>query len=155
MSPKRSFLVAIYLLAFLVRLAWILKVQHPLHAVYSDMAGYVDRAEQLLWGLPSGEPRLLAIYPWGAHVLYAAEFAIVGRHAEIPIAVVHAALGAVPAPCMAILAARILASARAGVVAGVLVAFGYPQVAFAAFFLSEPSWTGAEVPALSAHRGMR
>ena len=157
MRPSRLTLGAVFLLAFAVRVVWILGFQHPLHAIYSDMAGYVDRAERLLWNVPMSEPRILAIYPWGAHALYAAEFALVGRHGEVPLGLAHAFVGAIPAPCMVLLSSRIVPSRRIAALVGVLVAFWFPQVAFAGFFLSEhwyaaaialqSVWTTSSVPA--------
>jgi hypothetical protein len=136
-------LVLTFLVAFGVRLAWLLLVQNPLHVIYSDMQMYVERAEELMWHLPTPEPRLLAIYPWGTHTLMALEFIVLGRHAELPIALFHAFLGAIPAPCMAVVTSRILRSDAAGAIVGLLVAFWYPQVAFAAFFMSEPWYSAA------------
>jgi hypothetical protein len=144
MRTPRSTLVGTFALAFCVRLAWLLEVQHPMRAVYSDMAGYVDRAEQLMWHLPSPDPRILAIYPWGTHALMAAEFLLLGRHGEVAIAVAHALVGAVPAPCMAALSMRLVPSRPVAALTGVLVALWYPQVAFAGFFLSE-HWFAAAI----------
>jgi hypothetical protein len=142
MRIPRSTLIGTFVLAFGVRLAWILAVQHPIHAIYSDMGGYVDRAEQLMWGIPTPDPRVLAIYPWGTHALMALEFSLFGRHAEVTIAVIHALLGAIPAPCMAALSIRLVPSRAIAALVGVLVALWYPQVAFVGFFLSEP-WFAA------------
>jgi hypothetical protein len=144
MRTPRSTLVGTFALAFFVRLAWILGIQHPMRAVYSDMYGYVDRAEQLMWHLASPDPRLLAIYPWGTHALMAAEFLLLGRHAQGAIAVAHALVGAVPAPCMAALSMRLVPSRAVATLTGVLVALWYPQVAFAGFFLSE-HWFAAAI----------
>jgi hypothetical protein len=136
-------IVLTFLVAFGVRLAWLLLVQNPLHVVYSDMHMYVDRAEELMWHLPTADPRLLAIYPWGTHALLALEFTVLGRHAELPIALFHAFLGAIPAPCMAVVTSHIVRSDAVAATVGLLVAFWYPQVAFTAFFLSEPWFSAA------------
>ena len=49
--------------AFVVRLAWALRVQSPLTAVYSDMGGYVDRAEWLIAGTIPSNRGALTFYP--------------------------------------------------------------------------------------------
>src|SRR5277367_2413230 len=85
--------VAVFLLAFAVRLAWLLRVQSPLDAVYSDMQGYVERAEGLLAGKTPAEPRILTMFPPGTHCIVALEFLVLGRHARTAIAVVHALVG--------------------------------------------------------------
>jgi hypothetical protein len=138
-------MIGVFALAFGVRLAWILEVQHPLDAIYSDMGGYVERAERLLFHMPLPvDPRVLTIYPWGAHVLMALEFQVVGRHAVTAIAVAHAIIGAVPAPCMVALSLRLVPSRAVALLVGVIVALWYPQVAFAGFFLSE-MWFSAAI----------
>ncbi len=144
MRTPRSILLGTFVLAFVVRLAWFVEVQHPLHAIYSDMFGYVDWAEQLMWHIPTPDPRVLVIYPWGAHALTALEFLLVGRHAELPLAMAHAFVGAIPAPCLAALSMRLVPSRAVAALTGVLVALWYPQVAFAGFFLSE-HWFSAAI----------
>ncbi|MGH7436476.1 MAG: hypothetical protein ACRENE_12455, partial [Polyangiaceae bacterium] len=138
-----STLLFTFLVAFGVRLAWMLLVQNPLSVIYSDMGTYVERAEELMWHLSTPDPRVLAIYPWGTHTLMALEFTVLGRHAELPLAVTHAFIGAIPAPCMVVVTSRIVRSDAVAAVVGFLVAFWYPQVAFAAFFLSEPWYSAA------------
>ncbi len=145
----RSVLLGVFVLAFAVRLAWILRVQHPLDAVYSDMDGYVNRAEGLLAGKTPAEPRILALYPWGTHAILALEFWLFGRKARVAIAVVHALVGAVPAPAMAALSLRLIPSLVAAALVGTLVALWYPQVCFAGFFLSEV-WFSAAIAAQAA-----
>lgn len=131
-------------LAFAVRLLWILRVQSPHDAVYSDMAGYVERAEELI-GLrpPNPEPRMLAFWPWGAHVLYAAEFALLGRNSTIGLAIVHALVGAIPPACVVLVTARAVPSRLAGGLAGTVAALWHPQITYAAFFMSELWFTAA------------
>ena len=122
-------------------------MQSPLDAVYSDMGGYVDRAESLLAHRTPADPRVLSIYPPGTHTILALEFLALGRHSRQAIAVVHALVGAVAAPCMAVLALRLVPSLGVAALVGTLVALWYPHVAFAGFFLSEV-WFSA---AISVH----
>jgi hypothetical protein len=159
--PGRRGVAAIFLgifaLAFTVRVLWILTVQSPLDAVYSDMAGYVDRAEQLLEGRVPPDLRLSTIFPPGAHTLVAAEFWAFGRNARNAIAVVHALVGALAAPFMFLLARQLTPSLLAATLAGVLVAVWYPHVSFGGFFSTE-IWFSAAIAVqawLATHRWKR
>jgi hypothetical protein len=149
MRTPRLLLIGVFVLALAVRLVWLLHVQHPLDAVYSDMGGYVDRADGLLAHKTPSEPRVLTIYPWGAHALLALEFLVLGRHARVALAIAAAFVGAVPAPCMAALSARLVPSRPVAAMVGVLVALWPPQVAFTGFFLSE-IWFAAAIAGQAA-----
>jgi len=142
-------LVAVYALAFLLRFEWLIHVQHPLDAVYSDAGGYVERADWLLAHHTPADPRVLTIYPWGGHALLALQFLVVGRNARVGIAVAAALVGAIPAPCLAYLSLRIMPSRLIAALVGVLVAVWSPQIAFAGFFLSE-IWFSAAIAAHAA-----
>jgi hypothetical protein len=128
---------AAFVVAFVVRLVWILRVQSPFDAVYSDMGGYVARADELLAHRMPPDPRLLTMYPFGTHYLLALEFLVFGREARLAIAIVHALVGAVPAACAPVLMVRLVPRRWAAVLAAALVALWYPQIAFAGFFSSE------------------
>src|SRR4051812_21492061 len=95
-----------FAVAFAVRLYWATRVQGPLDAIYSDMAGYVFRADLLLAGTTPRESRILTLWPWGTHFLLAGEFALLGRKSAVAIGACHAFVGAVVAPCAAALTAR-------------------------------------------------
>jgi 4-amino-4-deoxy-L-arabinose transferase-like glycosyltransferase len=59
-----------------LRLVWVLVLHPPFEHVYSDMAGYVDRATKLV---ETGElERYDAFYPPGVHLLLAVPLAIFG-----------------------------------------------------------------------------
>jgi hypothetical protein len=126
-----------FVVAFAVRAYWTLRVQSPLTAVYSDMGGYVSRAEALLAGTTPAEPRILLMWPWGTHAIVALELAMFGRRDAFTIGLLHAFAGAVAAPCAALLTARFVPSRLAVVVAGLLVAVWHPHVTFSGFFSSE------------------
>jgi hypothetical protein len=133
-----------FVLAFSVRLAWIFKVQSPFDSIYSDMSGYVDRAERLLWNLPIADPRMLTFYPPGTHGLLALEFYLLGRHSRTAISIVHALVGAVPAACAPALTARLVPSRSAAALVGVIVALWQPQIWCVGFFSSE-IWFSAAI----------
>jgi hypothetical protein len=124
-------------LAFAVRYYWLVRVQSPLTAVYSDMGGYVTRAERLL-GIPyHGDPRTLAFYPWGAHALFALEFFAVGRYSAMGIAWVHAVMGALTVTATTLLAAKVTPRPLPVTVVGFAAALWQPQIQSIAFFMSE------------------
>ena len=136
-GTSRAITFAVFVLAFAVRFAWALRVQSPLTAVYSDMGGYVERAQWLLAGTIPAKVGALTFYPWGAHCFIALELAVFGPDAPVAIAVVHALVGAVPAACVVPLTLRLVPVPAAAACAGVLVAFWQPQVVYVGFFLSE------------------
>jgi hypothetical protein len=129
--------LAVFAVAFAVRAYWVLRVQGPLDAVWSDMAGYVTRADLLLAGKVPGEPRILAMWPWGTHTLLAGEFLLFGRTSATGIGLCHAAVGALAAPCASMLTARFVAGRLAPALAGVVVAFWHPHVIYSGYFSSE------------------
>jgi hypothetical protein len=138
-GPRGLFLVAldVFVLAFAVRLWWVFSVQSPFDAIYSDMGGYVDRAQLLLAHKTPADPRVLTLYPPGTHSLLALEFFALGRESRTAIGIAHALIGAIPAPCLAILTVSLIPSRFAAGVVGTLVALWYPQVSFTAYFSSE------------------
>ena len=85
--PSRATVAAIlvFAVAYALRMAWVTYVQSPFDAVFSDMAGYANRALQVAHGdgeLYPSEPGAETIAPWdahcpvyspGAHYVYAAE----------------------------------------------------------------------------------
>ncbi len=141
----RRLVSAVYLVAFAVRFAWVLLVQSPRGAVYSDMAGYVGRAEALVWGPPLVDPRMEAFYPFGTHWLIAGELAIFGRDSAVGVAFVHALVGAIPPACVVWLVARLdrARSRSLAVAAGLFAALWPPQIVYAGYFLSEIWFTAA------------
>ena len=145
-APSGVFGIALasFVVAFAVRLYWVLHVQSPLDAEYSDMGGYVARAEGLLARFVPEDPRLLTVYPFGTHGILALEFLTLGRHSGRAIAVAHALVGAVPAACIPFLMVRLVPRRWAAALAGGLVALWYPQVCFTGFFLSE-IWFSAAI----------
>lgn len=136
--------LASFVVAFVARAYWVLRVQSPLNAVYSDMGGYVSRAEMLLAGKTPGEPRILALWPWGTHAIVALEFAIFGRQGATGIALTHAFVGALCAPAAALITARFVKSRAAVALAGFGVALWHPHLIFSGYFSSE-IWFSATI----------
>jgi hypothetical protein len=148
-TPARKGVEAIawaaFFLAFGVRLAWVLAVQSPHGAIYSDMAGYVTRANELLAGQTSGDPRMLAFYPWGTHVILAGLFSLFGKTSLVGIGVVQSLVGAIPAPFCALAVARLVPGRIAAAVCGFGMALWHPHITYSAFFMSEVWFTTAIV----------
>lgn len=136
--------VLAFVVAFAVRLIWILEVQSPHAAVYSDMAGYLARADEVLGLAPVTDPRIHAFYPFGTHYLVAGELALCGRDSTFGIAIVHALVGAIPPTVVALLGRRLCPSRAIVLLASMLAAVWQPQVVYAAFFMSE-LWFSAAV----------
>jgi hypothetical protein len=130
-------LIAVFLVAFAVRLLWAETVQSPFDSIYSDMQGYVSRADDLLAGRIPGDPRILSIYPPGTHTIIAGEFWLFGRNSRHAIAVVHALVDALPATLAAAITLQLVSSVGAAAVAGLAVALWYPHACFVGFFSSE------------------
>jgi hypothetical protein len=130
--------LSVFALAVGVRLWWLFAVMSPFDSIQSDMAGYVDRAERLLWHIPlPADPRVMTLFPPGRHWILAAEFWVLGRHSRTAFAIWYALLGAVPAPCIAALTWRFVPSLWAAGLVGAIVALWFPQVAFTSFFSTE------------------
>jgi Dolichyl-phosphate-mannose-protein mannosyltransferase len=129
--------LVVFAVAFVVRAWWAIRVQRPIDGVWSDMGGYVLRAELLLSGQMPAEPRMLVMWPWGTHALVAGEIALFGRRSILGIGLCHAAVGALAAPCAAALTARFTRSRAAALVGGLAVALWHPHVVYSGFFSSE------------------
>lgn len=114
-----------------------MRVQNPLSALYSDMLGYHQRAIDVLDGVTRGDPRVYAFFPWGAHVLTAAELGLVGRTNMIGVAVIHSLLGTIPAMCVVYLTGRVVKSRWVLLAAGFAAAVWQPSVVHSGFFMSE------------------
>jgi hypothetical protein len=124
-------------LALAVRLYWVFRVQSPYAAIYSDMGGYVERANNLLNGIATSYPRLSALYPYGAHYFYAGEFAILGFHRQHLVSIAQAVLCASPTYFFVLFASRFFARAWAPGLLGVVFALWQPVVWCTGYFLSE------------------
>jgi hypothetical protein len=124
-------------LAIVVRLYWVFKVQSPYDAIYSDMGGYVERAKDLMSHAPSAYPRIRAFYPYGAHYVYAAEFWLCGFENKTVVCVLQALLCASPTYFFVLFCTRFFKSAWGPGLLGLLFAVWQPIVWCVGFFMSE------------------
>jgi 4-amino-4-deoxy-L-arabinose transferase-like glycosyltransferase len=118
-----------------LRVTWLF-VHPALDFVYSDMEGYVQRAQRLVSGPPPG--RFDAFYPPGAHVLVAMPLEIfgTGRTGLWAAAVLWCALS-IAIPFLAwVLARQLLTPAAAAITAG-LCAVWPLYITYGAYFTSE------------------
>ncbi|WP_319455803.1 MULTISPECIES: ArnT family glycosyltransferase [unclassified Mycobacterium] len=127
-------IVAIVLGAVL-RVVWILVIHHPQGSVYSDMKGYVTRAERLASGGPLGPND--AFYPPGTQLLLALPIKIVGIEAGLwAAAVLWCAMSTAVVWLAWRLARDLLTPAAAGLTA--VMCAGSPLfISYGGFFTSE------------------
>jgi 4-amino-4-deoxy-L-arabinose transferase-like glycosyltransferase len=123
------------------RFIWVLVVHQPFDYVFSDMAGYVARA-QLLVETGSLE-RFDAFYPPGVHLLLAGVFRIFGiRQGGVWAAAVLWATLSSLAPFFMWRLARLLLTPTAAALTAIFTAFWPLHATSAGYFLSEtPSLT--------------
>jgi hypothetical protein len=121
-----------FVVALAVRATWLLVYQRPADGVFSDMAGYVARAQALLQGHDDE-----TCFPPGTHWFYAAQMALWGPDGLGAMGWAQVVLGASLAPLSVLLARRVSGSVVAAAVVGGLVALWHPLVTFGGYFSSE------------------
>jgi 4-amino-4-deoxy-L-arabinose transferase-like glycosyltransferase len=118
------------------REAWGVVAHPAMDYVYSDMAGYVDRARRLVEGAPLS--RFDTLFAPGTHLLLALPLWLFGSgHAGLLVASMLWAAMSAATPFLAWRVARHLLSPAAAAVATVLVAASPLAVAYSGFFTSE------------------
>jgi hypothetical protein len=159
--------LGVFAVALTARLLWVSFVDNPYDNVFSDMAGYINRAMQVAYGAANPLPidgdkhvsdaHAIAaaaagvdpwsancpLYPPGAHLVYAAEMKVVGWTHHAALLVINCACGALVAPCAMLLALRVVRRLGLAVTIGVFMALWYPLLAFCGFFSSEQPYAGA------------
>lgn len=143
---RHDLLIAVTLLALAVRLVWNLKVHPPSEYVYSDMGGYVGRADRLLADPLARRPDE-AFFPFGAHYLLAAVKAVFGKGNTAATAIYQAVIGALAVTFMTAMSQRLsgyAGRARGALrsrwipgVVGLVGALYYPLVSYGGYHLSE------------------
>lgn len=159
-------LILVTLAALVVRLVWNLAIHNPVDHAYSDMGGYLARADEMLtrpW-LPSKKapwpglhadaitawlaPRLfgpklphLTLYPYGTHALLAGVKLAFGLKNRIAIGASFAALGALAVAYSYATAARFTKSRGARRAVAVILIGYYPWISLGGYALSEIPFT--------------
>jgi 4-amino-4-deoxy-L-arabinose transferase-like glycosyltransferase len=119
-----------------LRVVWVLIIHPPVNYLYSDMAAYVDRAQRLASGGPTG--RFDAFYPPGTHILLAIPMKVLGPHSAglWAAAVLWCALS-IAIPWLSWLLARELLTPAAAAIAAALCAFWPIFITYGGVFTSE------------------
>ena len=119
-----------------MRLGWNLAVHRPLDFAFSDMKGYLDRADLLLDD-PGKKAPWLTFFPFGTHVFIFAVKLLFGRDDAAAIGAAFAAVGALAVAYTYATAERLSLRPMARHVAGVVLIFYYPWISFGGYALSE------------------
>jgi len=120
----------------IVRIVWGLVLHPPFDYLYSDMGGYVDRAQRLATG--GGLQRFDAFFPPGTHMLLAAPMTLFGteRAGLWAGAVLWCALSSA-IPLFAWRLARLLLTPAAAALTALFCAFWPLYITYGGFFTSE------------------
>jgi len=120
----------------IIRIVWGLVIHPPVDYLYSDIAGYVERAQRLATGV--GLQRSDAFWPPGTHMLLAAPMTLFGteRVGLWAGAVLWCALSAA-IPFFAWRLTRLLLTPAAAALTTVFCAFWPLYITYGAFFTSE------------------
>lgn len=145
-------LIALFAAALVVRMHWNLVVHPPGDYYYSDMRGYMRRAEgmfTLVWGRREYD----AFYPYGTHVLLFGIMKVFGagfdpqlrgdeaaalaalNHAAI--AKVYAVMGSGVVAYAYLLARRVSKTSFVAPAVGLVMVVYYPHISLGGYFLSE------------------
>lgn len=125
-----------FVAALVVRLHWNLHV-HPLgDYIYSDMNGYVQRADRLLKA-PWQPHEYSAFFPFGTHWLLAGIKAVFGHDNYAAFGVVYALLGAATVTMAYASAKRASRFAFVAPTVAVVGIFYYPMISLGGYILSE------------------
>jgi len=154
--------LASVLIGIVARVVWGLAIHPPVDYIYSDIAGYVERAQRLATGV--GLQRYDALFPPGTHVLLAAPMTSFGteRAGLWAGAVLWCALSAA-IPFFAWRLTRLLLTPAAAALTAAFCAFWPLYITYGAFFTSEtPSlafllaslWAGYRAVRLSGHQAV-
>jgi len=134
---RHRWFISVFLAALAVRLHWNLHV-HPLgDYIYSDMAGYLQRADRLLRN-PQDRYEYAVFFPFGTHVLLAGIKALFGIDNYRAVGAVYALMGAGTAAFGYAVAARVARFRFVAPAVGFVGIFYYPQFALGGYILSEP-----------------
>lgn len=133
---QERWLLGLFVAALIVRLHWNLQV-HPLgDYVYSDMNGYVTRADRMLVkGLAPHE--YSSFFPYGTHWLVAGCKWLFGKDDYAAIGVLYALLGAFTVAFAYAATRRASAFPWVAPAVGLIGVFYYPHISLGGYILSE------------------
>ena len=146
MSDVRAFLIRhrelllVTLAALLVRLVWNLSIHRPLDYAFSDMGGYLERAQTSI-DRPDEKLGYFTLFPWGTHFLLSLVKRAFGRDNGTAIGITYALLGAGAVAYSFLLARRLTRGAWIPRVVAAILVFYYPWISLGGYTLSEPPFT--------------
>jgi hypothetical protein len=128
--------IALFVAALLVRMHWNAVAHPPGDYIYSDMHGYVTRADGIF--REGGKAREYSgFYPWGTHALIAGLEALFGRKNYAAVGQAFAVMGALVVLFGYLVARRVTTRAWVAPTVGLLLVFDYPLISLGGYFLSE------------------
>lgn len=133
LAARHRDLLVITLAALVVRLVWNLVLHKPMEYAFSDMRGYLDRAEASL----SERSPHFTLFPWGTHALLAVVVRVFGA-GNAAIGGTYAAIGAGAVAYGFLLARRLSRSVWLGRAVGAVLVLYYPWISLGGYILSEP-----------------
>jgi hypothetical protein len=140
LARRHKEVLLVTLLALAVRLVWNLKLHPPLEYAFSDMGGYLERAQTSI-DFPN-EPRgYFALFPWGTHWVLSLVKRAFGRDNGAAIGVVYATFGALAVGYGYAIARRLTRSQTIARGAAAVLIFYYPWISLGGYTLSEPPFT--------------
>lgn len=128
--------IAIVLAALIVRMHWNLVV-HPLgEYIYSDMNGYVSRADRVVRD-PFTPYEYNVFFPFGTHLFVAALKAVFGKENYVAIGIAYALMGTACVLAAMRIAKRVSPYPWVPPLLGLLLIFYYPHLSIGGYVLSE------------------
>lgn len=137
---KHRDLIVIVLAALAVRLVWNLWVHPPLAYAYSDMGGYLERAQTSI-DRPDEHLPYFTLFPWGTHWLLSLIKRAFGPNNGVAIGAVYALIGAGSVGFAFATAKRLLRQRWIARAIGAVLVVYYPWIALGGYTLSEPPFT--------------
>lgn len=140
LAARHRDLILVTLAALAVRLVWNLVIHRPVDYAYSDMGGYLERAQTSITKL-GGRFHYFTLFPWGTHFLLMLVKRAFGQTNGAAVGVTYALLGSGAVAYTFLFARRLVRSVwlpRA--VAAALVVY-YPWISLGGYTLSEPPFT--------------
>lgn len=140
---EQRFLIVFFFAALYVRWHWNTEVHPPGDYIYSDMRGYIRRAEGMMRLLADPDKTIWmqveydAFYPYGTHVfLFGLEWTF-GTEAYEKMAKAYAVVGALLVAVTYLLARRVSKFTFVPPIVGAIAIFYYPHISLGGYFLSE------------------
>ncbi len=133
---EQRWFIAIFLAALAVRIEWNVWEHPPGDYIYSDMNGYVQRADRLLDD-PLEPSEYAAFFPFGTHMMIAIAKAVFGRENYTAIGILYALIGALGVAFAFAAAKRASRFAIVAPAVGLFGVFYYPHLSLGGYFLSE------------------